>query len=100
VRVLRRVADAMALRATLESDLPGKDPAPIRRTGEKRSPGLRPWRTILPRKLVVHVLGCTVSLPGQKAFLDAGPRDEAVDRESEQDRHHDVDPPHVDHHFS
>jgi hypothetical protein len=57
----------------------------------------------LPRrvgKLVVHVLGPTVGLAGQKTFLDADNPKEAVDPESEQDWHHNVDPPHVDHHFS
>src|SRR5258708_13140727 len=37
------VADAMALRATLDSDLPRQDPAPIEEDGEKRSGHLSSW---------------------------------------------------------
>jgi MFS transporter, PHS family, inorganic phosphate transporter len=60
-------------------------------------PSMPPFRRV--GKLAVHVLGSTVGLAGQKTFLDADPRKEAVDPESKQDRHHDVDPPHADHHF-
>jgi hypothetical protein len=42
--------------------------------------------------LVVHVLGSTVGLAGQKTFLDADPQKKAVDRESHQDGYNDVDP--------
>jgi hypothetical protein len=57
----------------------------------------------LPRRageLVVHVLGSTVGLAGQPTCLDANDPKEAVDPENHQDRYDDVDPPHVDHHFS
>jgi hypothetical protein len=69
---------------------------------ESGGPELRPSMP-LPRrvgKLVVHVLGSTVGLAGQPTCVDADDREEAVDPESHQDRYDDVDPPHVDHHFS
>jgi hypothetical protein len=96
------VAGAMAQAPPWTLIFPGKDPPPIRRTGGKRGPELRPSMPLLGRvrKLVVHVLGPTVGLAGQKTFLDADNPKEAVDPESEQDWHHNVDPPHVDHHFS
>jgi hypothetical protein len=50
--------------------------------------------------LVVQVLGSTVGLAGKPTCVEAGPGNEAVDREKKQERYDDIHPPHVDHHFS
>src|SRR6202012_992082 len=71
-------------------------PAAVARSATSASPG---W-PVPPAVVVVHTLSRPVGFPGQEALVDAGPGDKAVDGESEQDRHHDVDPPHLDHHFS